>query len=80
MFPSSDLLRQGGIIVWVIIGCEVFAFGVFIERALHLHRARIKSEDFLKGIVNILKRNNISEALAICEETPGPVAYIVKTA
>jgi biopolymer transport protein ExbB len=80
MFPSSDLLRQGGGIVWVIIGCGVFAFGVFVERALHLHRARIKSEDFLKGIVNILKRNNISEALTICEETPGPVAYVVKTA
>jgi biopolymer transport protein ExbB len=80
MFPSSDLLRQGGGILWVILGCGLFAFGVFVERALHLHRARIKSEDFLKGIINILGRNNISEALTICEETPGPVAYIVKTA
>ncbi|MBN1557937.1 MAG: MotA/TolQ/ExbB proton channel family protein [Lentisphaerae bacterium] len=75
-----DLLKQGGPVLWVILGSGVLAFGVFIERALHLHRARIKSEDFLKGIMNILSRRNITEALTICDETPGPVAYIVKTA
>lgn len=75
-----ELLKQGGPVLWVILACGFVAFVVFIERALHLHRARIKSEDFLKGIFNILKRKNIPEALTICEETPGPVAYIVKTA
>jgi len=77
---SIDLLRQVGPVLWVILAIGVMAFGVFVERALHLHRARIKSEDFLKGIFNILKRKNITEALAICDDTPGPVAYLVKTA
>jgi len=76
----SELLKQGGPVFWVILGTGLVAFGVFVERALHLHRARIKSEDFLKGILNILRRKNIPEALAICEETPGPVAHLVKTA
>jgi biopolymer transport protein ExbB len=71
---------KGGAIVWVILGMGLLAFGVFIERALHLHRARIRADDFLKGIYNILARKNISEAIAICEETPGPVAHIIKTA
>lgn len=75
-----DLLKQGGPVLWVIFGSGVLAFGVFVERALHLHRARIKSEDFLKGIMNIVGRENITEALAICDDTPGPVAYIVRTA
>jgi len=74
------LLKQGGPICWVIIVCGVAAFIVFVERGLHLHRARIKADDFLKGIFNILRRKNIPEALTICEETPGPVAYLVKTA
>jgi biopolymer transport protein ExbB len=74
------LLKQGGPICWVIIACGIVAFVVFIERALHLHRARIKYEDFLKGIFNILKRKNIPEALTICDETPGPVAHLVRTA
>jgi biopolymer transport protein ExbB len=77
---TVDLITQGSPIVWVILACGVVAFLVFLERGLHLHRARIKSDDFLKGIVNILKRDNIDEALTICEETPGPVAQIVKTA
>lgn len=75
-----ELLKPGGIILWVIVGTGVLAFTVFMERSLHLHRARIRADDFLKGIVNILKRRNITEALAICDETPGPVAYVVKTA
>jgi len=53
---------------------------VFLERLFHFHRAQIKSADFLKGIFNILQRKNIVEAVSICEETPGPVAFIVKTA
>jgi len=75
-----DLISEGGPVCWVIVACGLFAFGVFIERGLHLHRARIKYDDFLKGIFNILGRKNIQEAITICEETPGPVAYLVKTA
>ena len=74
------LIEQGGPILWVIVVAGLVALGVFIERALHLHRARIKADDFLRGILNILKKKNITEALAICDETPGPVAFLVKTA
>lgn len=66
--------------LWVLMAMGVASFVVFVERSLHLHRARIRPDDFLKGIYNILKRDNISEALTICEEAPGPVAYIAKTA
>ncbi len=72
--------QQGGPIMWIILAVGILATGVYIERALHLHRARIRSDDFLKGICNIVGRGNIDEAVTICEETPGPVAYVVKTA
>lgn len=75
-----EFLHQGGPVLWVILGLGVVAFFTFVERGFHLHRARIMSEDFLKGILNILRRKNVEEALAICEETPGPVARITKTA
>ena len=76
----AGILKQGGILLWVIFGSGLLAFVVFVERTLHLHRARIRYKDFLKGIFNILNRKNITEALTICEETPGPVAYIVRAA
>ena len=75
-----QLMIEGGFVLWAIMVSGLLALGVFIERGLHLHRARIKSDDFLTGIRNILEKKNIKEALAICDETPGPVAYIVKAA
>lgn len=74
------LFMKGGPLVWVIMASGVVALVVFLERVLHLHRARIKSEDFMKGIINNLNRGNIAEAVTICDGTPGPVAYIVRTA
>ncbi len=76
----NHLMLQGGGVTWVIAGLGLLAFIVFIERSLSLHRARIGTEDFLKGVFNILDRGNIREALAICDDTPGPAAYVVRTA
>ncbi len=76
----QELMEAGGPMLWVILACGFAAFVVFVERSLHLHRARIKAEDFVKGIMNILRKDNAQEALTICDETPGPVAYVVKTA
>lgn len=75
-----ELLNQGGLVAWLIVASGGLALAVFLERVLHLHRARIKSEDFLAGILNNLKRGNVTEALAICDDTPGPVASIVRVA
>ena len=75
-----ELIRESGLVAWIIVASGLVALGVFLERVLHLHRARIKSEDFLAGICNNLKHGNVEEAMAICDETPGPVAIIVRTA
>jgi len=74
------LVQEGGPVMWILVVVAVFSAVVFLERLLHLHRAQIDSEDFFKGIRNILKRGNIVEALSICEETPGPCARIVRVA
>ena len=73
-------LHYGGPVMWAIALCSVLAFSLFIQRWFHLHRAQIKSGDFLKGIFNNVQRGNIVEAVSICEETPGPVAQIVRAA
>ncbi|MGI6087113.1 MAG: MotA/TolQ/ExbB proton channel family protein [Kiritimatiellia bacterium] len=73
-------IMLGGPLMWLIILLGTVALAVFLERIFHLHRARIKATDFLKGITNILQRHNIAEALTICEETPGPVPSITRAA
>ena len=78
MLPK--LLSQGGPMIWVILLVSAIAVAVFIERVLHFHRAQINSMEFLNGVRNVLKRDNVVEALSICEATPGPVARLVKAA
>ncbi|HXR08007.1 MAG TPA: MotA/TolQ/ExbB proton channel family protein [Candidatus Acidoferrum sp.] len=56
------------------------ALAVFLERLLQYHREQINSGEFLNGVRNVLKRDNVVEALAICDATPGPVARLVKVA
>ncbi len=78
MLPS--MLFKGGPMLWVILLASATAIAVFIERALHCHRAQINSTEFLNGVRTVLKRDNVVEALSICDATPGPVARLVKTA
>jgi biopolymer transport protein ExbB len=74
------ILKHGGPAVWLLLGLSAVMVVVFVERLLHYHRAQINSFEFLNGIKNVLKKENIVEALSICEATPGPVARLVKTA
>jgi len=66
--------------IWVIMATSAVAVAVFLERLLQYHREQINSGEFLNGVRNVLKRDNVVEALAICDATPGPVARLVKVA
>src|SRR5262245_47425858 len=74
------LISNGGPILLLILLASAVAAVVFIERFLHCHTAQINSLEFLNGVRTVLKRDNVVEALSICDATPGPVARLVKTA
>ena len=74
------VLTAGGPMLWLILIASGTAVAVFVERVLHYHRALINSMEFLNGVRNVLKRENVVEALSICDATPGPVARLVKVA
>ena len=75
-----NLIGNGGPVIWLLLVCGLFATLVFLERLFNLHRAQIAADDFLKGVYNILNRDNPVEAAAICEEAPGPVARLALAA
>ena len=66
--------------IWLILIAAAVALVVFVERVLFCHRSQINSAEFLNGVRTVLKRDNVVEAISICDATPGPVARIVKTA
>ncbi len=74
------ILTAGGPMLWLILVASGMAIAVFVERVLHYHRVQINSMEFLNGVRNVLKRENVVEALSICDATPGPVARLVKIA
>ncbi len=77
---NLDLWREGGPVFWVIVFTGLTSVAVFLERLMHLRRARIHYADFLEGVFNILAKGNVREALALCDEAPGPVAHLMRMA
>jgi biopolymer transport protein ExbB len=77
---NLSLFARGGPMIWVLLVIGLVGVMVFIERTLFLHRGQIRSTAFIAGIKNILAKRRIVEALTVCEETPGPVAAVVKAA
>ena len=80
MTTGFNVWREGGPVFWMIAGIGLAAVGVFLERLLHLRRARIRYDDFLDGVFNILEKGMTREALALCDEAPGPVVHLMRTA
>ncbi|HBA83298.1 MAG TPA: biopolymer transporter ExbB [Verrucomicrobia bacterium] len=75
-----ELIDKGGPTMWLILACSFVAVVIFFERLFNLHRAQIKADDFLKGIYNVLRQRNYVEAVSLCDETPGPVAHMCRSA
>ena len=75
-----NILANGGPMLWVLLLTAAVGIVVFIERFLHCHRSQINSSEFLNGVRTVLKRDNVVEAISICDATPGPVSRLVKTA
>jgi biopolymer transport protein ExbB len=75
-----SLFARGGPMIWVLVVLAVLCGTIFVERVLFLHRGQIRAQAFIEGIKNILAKRRLVEALTVCEETPGPVAAVVKAA
>jgi biopolymer transport protein ExbB len=74
------LLARGGPMMWLLLALGLLGVMLFLERFLYLHRGQIRAKAFVDGIKSALAKRRLVEALTLCEETPGPVAAVVKAA
>jgi biopolymer transport protein ExbB len=79
-YLQQTFILQGGPAMYPLLFVSLLGFVLFIERALFLHKGQIGTEDFLSGIKNLVGKKRLVEALTLCEDTPGPMARIVKSA
>jgi biopolymer transport protein ExbB len=73
-----DLIQKGGPVMYLIMILSVISLGIIIERMYNLNRARIDSQKFMDDIISSLKHNKIIESIEMCNNTPGPIAHIIK--
>lgn len=76
----SVMVLANGPILWCLVVLGVIACLLFIKRLVDFRRAQIDYTDFMRGVKNVLDQGNDAEALAICDETPCPVARVTATA
>lgn len=75
-----EIIVKGGYMMYFIMACSVVALSVVIERLLKLHGARMDWVRFMREIKSLIDKEDILGAVALCENTPGPVARICKSA
>lgn len=74
------MVFEGGPLMWVIVACSIIAVFIFIEKWFQFHRAQVNVSELVSGLVNVLRRDGMIEAITLCDNTPGPVAKILTAA
>lgn len=77
---SLNIIDKGGLMMWPMIFISLLGLMFTIERAIYLHKGKIRAAEFLAGIKNLLEKNRLVEALTVCEETSTPVSNVIKAA
>ncbi|MBQ9337639.1 MAG: MotA/TolQ/ExbB proton channel family protein [Lentisphaeria bacterium] len=75
-----NMILSAGVTMWLIGLCSLVAVVVFIGKWFQFHRAQINVRELVSGLVNVLRRDGMIEALTLCDNTPGPVARILTAA
>jgi biopolymer transport protein ExbB len=73
-----NIITGGGWLMIPIFACSLISVSLILERFFSLRRARAYSKDLMDNIREILKHNRVAEATSLCEETGGPLAFILK--
>ena len=74
------IFHDGGPVFIIICLAGLAALAIFLERIVRLRQARIRYEDFLNGVFNILEKGKVREASALCDDSPGPVVRLMRAA
>lgn len=70
--------EKGGPVMWPLLACSILGVTVAIWRAVVIWRAGHDVPELMKQLRAALLEGDVQATIAACEESPGPVAAIVK--
>jgi len=73
----GDWFARGGVYMWPILLCALVALIFIGERAFTLVKARANTRNLMTDVVTAVRRDGVSGAERVCEQTRGPIAAIV---
>lgn len=75
----AEAWNKGGWGMYPIAVCSVFIVAITVERARYLFfNASISKDAFVQAMRKYILAGNVGKALALCSQTPTPLANIVK--
>ncbi len=73
-----SILIKGGWLMIPIVICSFIGAGIIVERWLTLRKARVNTGTLMNRVRQSLRGGEVGRAIDICDETPGPVARMLK--
>ncbi len=73
-----ELIVSGGPMMAPIFLCSILAIAIIFERFIFLQRIKIDTKRFMDDVLGSLTTNRVDEAINICEQSPGPLANVLK--
>jgi biopolymer transport protein ExbB len=78
-YTLLTMFQDGGLWMYPLVLCSLFALGVIIAKAYTLWAAHRRSRAVLEEVEAHARGGRMNEAIRIAAETPGPVAAILYT-
>ncbi len=72
-------LIEGGVFMWIILAAGILAAGVIIERFRSLKMLGTDTDALRRQVLDLLQRDQVEEALELCDGQQGPVPAILST-
>ena len=75
-----SMLQQGGPVLALIALCALVAAFVFVRKWFEFYRAQVNINEIVTGLINVLRRDGMIEAITLCDNSPGPVPRVLSSA
>ena len=79
MSTLFNFIRDGGIIMYPLLLLSLGAIAVIVERLLAFNSLGHTSPALLKQVIDLARQNKFADAIALCDDTRGPLAAALGT-